>query len=221
MGFTKRNTFYEMGLNSDSELIFLHSIKSLLKNRQYSSLPIIEKLLSQKHHSDQKMVLLYTYYHQLKYYSLSEEKRVVYLEERINNDNPTRFTELFNWAILEFGEVATTKNEHSLNRLKKFPIFHEDLQLTYLKLKLNTQHFDRTERYIRATQSQNQKIRYWGLKHLSLYNNKRVSKYLTLLLDQNNLHSGHLEFANIKDTLQEHKLKFPSLYKNLSKNDLD
>lgn len=218
MGQTERNTFYEMGLNSDNELIFLHSIKGLLKNRRYSSLKLIETLLTQKHHSKQKTTVLYTYYHQLKYYSLPEEKRVVYLEERINNDNPTEFTDLFNWAIFQFGEVATTKHEHSLLRLKSFPIFHEDLITTYLKLKINSQHYDRVERYIRATQSQNQKIRYWGLKHLLRLNNKRVAKYLTLLLDQNNLHSGHLEFENIKETLQEHKEKYPKLYTKASLN---
>lgn len=213
MGKTQRNTYYEMGLNSDNEFIFLHSIKSLLLNRHYSALKLIEQLSTQKQHSKQKIIVLNTYYHKLKYFSLPEEQRVAYLEKRINNDNPSQYTELFNWAIIEFGDIATLKHEHALLRLKKYPIFHEDLLLTNLKLKINSQNYDRVERYISATQSTNQKIRYWGLAHLVKIKDKRVAKYLTLLLDQNNLHSGHLEFANIEETLQEHKLKFPELYK--------
>ncbi|MCJ8347647.1 hypothetical protein MJH12_19085, partial [bacterium] len=110
----KRNSYFEMGLNSNNEFIFLHSLKRLLKNRHYSSLPIIERLLTQKHHSKQKTTILYTYYHQLKYFSLPEEERVVYLEKRIDLDNPSEFTDLFNWAIFQFGEVANLKHEHSL-----------------------------------------------------------------------------------------------------------
>lgn len=214
MGLVKQNHFYEMGLNSNDEFIFLHSLKSLLKNRYYSSLKTIKKLLVQKHHSKQKSAIIYTHYHQLKYYSLPEEQRVIYLEKRLNQDNPSEFTDLFNWAIYNFGEVATLKHEHALNRLNKYPIFKDDLNLTIIKLKLNSTYKKLSNRYIKATQSDKQKIRYWGLKHLVQINSKKVAKYLTLLLDQNNLHAGHLEFSTIKEVLLEHKQKFSNLYRN-------
>ncbi len=211
----QRLKFIEMGLNSDNPAIFDYSLQSITNERHHAAVDILSKLLKQKKNTDESYAKIYKTYRQLIFYSLAIHQKIAYLQRIFIEDDPVTNEELFLWAVEEFGDIADIKYYDSLTILEKYPALNKQISLTKIKLKLNSNFKDHLDRFIQATLDSEPMIRNWGLDNIKQNNSPKAARFLLLLYEQTNISHGLLEFGKIRDALEFHQSKFPSLYATL------
>ena len=204
--------FLEMGLNSNNAAIFYHCIQTLYDRRHFPSIPILDSLLKQKNLEDDNRKLIYVTSRKLTYYSVAEENPNPYLQDLFLRDDPNKYPDLIRWAIKEFGETGNLKYKDALTPLRKYEFLQAILDVTEIKIYLNTRYPDPTERYIRAAQHKIKEVRRWGADHLIKIDELRAAMFFTLILEQVNLINGQIEFEYLKQAKETHKLEYPNRY---------
>lgn len=207
--------FMEMGLNSNNPAIFYFAIQKIRNNHHYPAISILSNLLKQEGVHPEKYSLIYRAFHQLTYASLPNNEKAPYLHKLLIKEDPKNRFKLLEWAIVEFGEVASEEYLNALIPFDNDPLFKTQLMHTRIKMKLNTKYPLAIDRYINASIIDEPQIRDWAFKHLQKTNALKAARYLLLLYEQNNIDHGQLEFEKIREALEIHQSKFPHLYLKL------
>ena len=205
-------SFYELGLNSDDPLIYLHCLDWAVATRKVESLVTLEQRFADPSVVDEVRRQTRIAIIKLRFFYTKPELKRDFLREMLKTENPDRLPELFEWLMDMICEWGNTEDSALLTKLEHIPSLMQTLKFTRERLSIDRSKRNTLEAYIRLYRSDSRKTRIWALRKLSRLDHAKVGEFLTHLYQEANLSYSRMEFHDIQTAYLNHKRSFPKYY---------
>lgn len=202
--------YYELGLNSDDSLIYLHCLEWAVDTQKLESLVILEQRVLDPSLVDEAKRQTHVAIIKLRFYHTRVELKPEFLRETIKKEDPDRHPDLFEWLLDMLCEWGEETDIVLLKDLEKLPSLKQTLIFTKKRLMIGQTLRNTLQAYIDLYRSDFRHTRHWALQKLSGLDDTRAGEFLTHLYQEANLSYSRMEFNAIESAYLNHKRRFPN-----------